>query len=192
VPNGYLKVNAPNLTDPQAKKLQGEWMRAHGGLMRRVAVLNATTEFHAINLDPQALQLAQMRDYSVVDWCLIFGVNPYMLGTTQDRSTYANVESRMTEFAEFTLLPWARRVESACDAELPRGSNMRINLDSLKRADTLARYQAHKIGLDAEFLTVDEVRDMEDRPAMPVEQADEAVAAAAEAARLRLVGGAPT
>jgi HK97 family phage portal protein len=166
VPSGYLKVTAPALTRDKARELSSDWMRQHGGTLKRIAVLNSTTEFHPLQLDPQAMQLAQMRDYSTLDLALIFGIPPYMLGLAADNSTYANVESRMIEFAQFSLLPWARRAESALDAEFPRGTSLKINLDALRRADTETRYKAHKIGLDAKFLTVEEVRDMEDLPPM--------------------------
>jgi phage portal protein BeeE len=194
VPNGYLKVNAPNLTRPKAQQLQRDWMGAHGGPLKRIAVLNATTEFHAIQLDPAALQLAQMREYSALDWCMIFGVNPYMLGLRSgDSNTYANIESRMTELAQFTLLPWAARFESSSDAELPRGTELKIEMAGILRADTLARYQAHRIGLtEPAFLTVEEVREMEDRPSMPVEAEIEAAESAEELARLAAQqGGVP-
>lgn len=166
IPAGYLKVNAPNLTREKAREVQAEWMRGHGGIMKKVAVLNAVTEFHPLELDPQAMQLAQMRDYSTLDIAMIFGIPPYMLGLASDRSTYANVESRMIEFAQFSLLPWARRAESGLDAEFARGTSLKINLDALRRADTETRYKAHKIGLDAGFLTIEEVREMEDLPPM--------------------------
>jgi HK97 family phage portal protein len=166
IPAGYLKVNAPQLTREKAREVQADWMRGHGGIMKKVAVLNATTEFHPLELDPQAMQLAQMRDYSTLDIAMIFGIPPYMLGLASDRSTYANVESRMIEFAQFSLLPWARRAESGLDAEFARGTSLKINLDALRRADTETRYKAHKIGLDAGFLTIEEVREMEDLPPM--------------------------
>jgi HK97 family phage portal protein len=166
IPAGYLKVNAPQLTRDKARDIQADWMRGHGGTLKKIAVLNATTEFHPLQLDPQAMQLAQMRDYSTLDIAMIFGIPSYMLGLATDRSTYANVESRMIEFAEFSLLPWARRAESSLDAEFARGTSIKINLDSLRRADTETRYKAHKIGLDAGFLTKDEVREMEDLPPM--------------------------
>src|SRR5690606_6520102 len=40
---------------------------------------------------------------------------------------------------------------------------VKANLDFLLRADTKTRYEAHKIGIDAGFLTVDEARGLEDR-----------------------------
>jgi HK97 family phage portal protein len=190
-PSGYLKVTAPQLTGPKAKELQNDWDRAHGGITRRTAVLNATTEFHKLQLDPVALELAKMRDYSTLDIALIFGVPPYMLGLVQASDTYANVESRMIELARFTLLPWSRRAEDAYDAELPRGTDMKVNMDSLLRGDTLARYQAYKLGVDGDWLTEDEIRALEDRPPMEAQREVEAIAARRGLRVVDATGGGP-
>jgi HK97 family phage portal protein len=164
IPAGYLKVNQPDLTQTAADDLKARWEAAHSGRMRRIAVLNAVTEFHELSIDPQALQLLEMRRYSLLDIALMFGVPAWLLGLPGDSSTYANVESRFIEFAQFTLLTWARRWEAAIDAVLPRGTSMKVNLDSLRRADTATRYAAHKIGIEAGFLDPEEVREMEDLP----------------------------
>jgi len=153
-------------------------MRQHGGPRKKIAVLNATTDFHALGLDPAALQLAQMRDYSLLDIALMFGVPPWFLGIRTDSNTYANITSRMIELAEFTLLPWGRRIESSLDAEFPRGTEMRVNMDGLRRADTLTRYQAHEIALRSKFMTVEEVRDLENLPPLPAETSAPQAAAA--------------
>ena len=87
-----------------------------------------------------------------------------MLGVPGDSSTYANVESRMIELRTFTLLPWERRIESTLDAQLPRGTGLRIRWDGLLRADTTTRYEAYKNAIDAGFMTVDEIRALEDLP----------------------------
>jgi phage portal protein BeeE len=73
----------------------------------------------------------------------------------------------------FTYLPWAARIEAVLDAQIPRGTSVKIALDALARADTKTRYDGHKIALEAGFLTVDEVRALEDRPPL---QPDEVVA----------------
>jgi HK97 family phage portal protein len=190
IPNGYLKVNSPNITDVQARKLQRDWMSRHGGARKAIAVLNATTEFHDLQLNPQSMQLAQMRDFGILDWALVFGIPPWFLGVTTARDTYSNVESRFIELGQFTLLPWTRRMESGVDAELPRGTDLKINLSGLMRPDTLARYQAHRIALtEPAFMTVDEVRELEDRPPMPAELDIEAAEAEAAQARLRMLPG---
>ena len=167
VPNGYLQVTAPDLTQDAADKLKETWWKAHGGTRKQIAVLNATTNFVPLQFDAQAVELIELRRYSLLDVALMFGVPPYMLGLPSDSATYANVENRMTEFGQFTLLPWTRRIEDAIDNELPLGTELRINLDALRRADTATRYAAHKTGLEAGFLTVSDVRDMEDLPELP-------------------------
>jgi len=62
VPAGFLKVSAPGLTQEQADKLKSAWMNAHGVDRRSIAVLNATTEFQAVNISPVDAQLSQTDD----------------------------------------------------------------------------------------------------------------------------------
>jgi HK97 family phage portal protein len=169
VPAGYLKVNQPNLTPEQAADLKSRWMVQHGGTQRSIAVLNATTEFHPIALSPVDAELGAAREWGLRDIALAFGVPPYMLGIPGDSATYANVESRMIELRTFTLLPWIRRIESTLDAQLPRGTSLKVATDATLRADTLTRYQAYSVGLTGGWLTVDEIRAMENRPPLPVQ-----------------------
>jgi HK97 family phage portal protein len=165
IPAGYLKVTAPDLEQTEADRLKRRWWEAHGGPDRRIAVLNATTDFHPLQIDPQALQLAELLRLSAWEICLVYGIPPYKLGISMgSTNTYANVESQAIEYVQDALLPWARRVESAFDAVLPWGTNLRLNLDSLRRADTKTRYDAYAVGLSNGFLTVDEVRDKENLP----------------------------
>lgn len=167
VPAGYLKVNAPNLTQTQSDNLKAEWMKRHGSGTRSIAVLNATTEFHPIAVSPIDAELGKAREWSIRDIALAFGVPPYMLGVPGDQSTYANVESRMIELRTFTLLPWMRRVESTLDAQLPRGTSVKIAADATLRGDTASRYAAYSVALAGGWLTIDEIRAMENKPPLP-------------------------
>ena len=165
IPAGYLQVTAPDLTQVEADDLKAKWWAAHGGRDRRIAVLNATTEFHPLQLDPQALQLAELMRLSAWEVALIYGIPPYKLGISMgSNNTYANIESASIDYVQDALLPWARRTESAFDAILPWGTSLKLNLDSLRRADTKTRFDAYAVGLTNGFLTVDEVRDREDLP----------------------------
>jgi HK97 family phage portal protein len=168
VPAGYLKSSAPSLTQDDADALKARWLAQHGGGKRSIAILNATTEFHAVSISPIDAQLTAAREWSTRDMALAFGVPAYMLGVPGDSSTYANVESRMVEFQKFTLLPWQRRIESTLDAQLPRGTSLKVRSDGLLRADTATRTTYYKEMLAAGVLTVDEVRELEDRPPLGV------------------------
>jgi phage portal protein BeeE len=69
------------------------------------------------------------------------------------------------------LNPWVRRIESCLDAEFPAGTSVKIATAGLERADTTTRYNAYKTALDAGWMTVDEVRALEDLPPLG-DQAD--------------------
>jgi len=56
---------------------------------------------------------------------------------------------------------------------LVRGQQAKFNYDSLLRTDTLSRYQAHAIAIGSGFLTVDEVRAMEQREALDLDAENE-------------------
>lgn len=163
VPAGYLRSSQPNLNEEQATKLKERWMAQHGS-RRSIAVLNSTTEFHPVSISPVDAQLSTAREWSLRDVALAFGVPAYQLGVPGDSATYANVESRMIEFRMFTLLPWMRRAEACLDAQLARGTSLKIMSDGVLRADTKSRTDAYKTAIESGWLTIDEVRALEDRP----------------------------
>jgi phage portal protein BeeE len=87
-----------------------------------------------------------------------------MVGVAMDGNsmTYSNVTQDSIQFVRYTLRPWLSRVEQALSMLLPRGQNARFILDDMLRADTATRYAAYETGLRAGFLTINEVRTMED------------------------------
>ena len=168
VPAGYLKTSTPNITAEQAQALKDRWMTQHGG-RRSIAVLNATTEFHALTWSPVDVAAADFSRISLNQVALMFGIPSYMLGAPTDSSTYANVESRQLELYQQTWLPWIRRIEDVLDAQLPRGTRVKVEIDAILRADTKTRYESYAIALSNGFLTVDEVREFEGRAPLPQE-----------------------
>jgi phage portal protein BeeE len=67
-------------------------------------------------------------------------------------------------------MPYIQRIEQAFTEYLPRGQFAKMNVDALLRPDTKTRYETHKIALDSGFLTVDEVREFENRE--PIAETD--------------------
>jgi HK97 family phage portal protein len=173
VPAGVLKSEAPDLTQDEATRLKAAWMSAHGSGSRSIAVLNATTTFTPLSLPPEDAQFLGTQQFSLLEQALMVGVPPNFVGASSgDSMTYSNIESRFIELGRFSLLPWARRAEDALERYLPRGQRVRFVLDGLYRSDTKTRYEAHAIALAAGFMTVDEVRALENLapaaiPAMP-------------------------
>jgi phage portal protein BeeE len=80
----------------------------------------------------------------------------------------------------FTLLPWAARIEDVLSAQLPGQQSLKIKLDGLMRADTITRFQAYAAAITAGFMSIDEVRALEDMPPHADLNAAAAVAVPAE------------
>ena len=121
--------------------------------------------YKPLSFTPADLELIDARRYSAGQICTLFGVPPHMVGVagaSGNSLTYSNVNQDSIHFTRYTLRPWLSRVEQALSTLLPRGQNARFIVDDLLRADTLERYQAYQVGLAAGFLTVDEIRKMED------------------------------
>lgn len=170
VPNGYIKVTQPGLTQPAADALKSAWLAAHGSA-RSIAVLNATTEFHPIAWSLSDLAAVEMGAFTDKDIAHAFGMSAHYLDVPGDSSTYANVQDRVIDFRTFTLLPWARLVETALESWLPVGTTMKIKLEGLERANLTTRDTSYVARLGAGIMTVDEVRELEDLPPLPQEQA---------------------
>jgi HK97 family phage portal protein len=177
VPNGYLKSTKPDLNEAAAKKLKDAWMRAHGGDRKSIAVLNATTDFKPLELDPQTTAFLDLKRLEAWEVAQMFGVPPSKLGINMGQSnTYQNLEADNAAFVQDSLLPVARKFEAAIDSLLPYGTTLKIDFRQVLRGDTTSRYAAYATALSAGFLTLDEVRDAEDLPPLPT--ADEPAAPA--------------
>ena len=162
IPYGYIKSSQPRMDDVQAESLRDKWMQQHGQSGRRkIAVLNATTDFVPLTITPLDAQLSDARTWSLRDIAMAFGIPPYMLGVSGDTSTYANVEGRHREYLTFTLLPHIRKIESTLEAQLPRGTKMRVETAGFERADTMTRANVYKTLIESGVMTRDEARERE-------------------------------
>lgn len=167
VPAGYLKVNQPDLTREQAEALQTRWMAAHGGQMKKIAVLNAVTEFHPLALDANTVALIDMLKITAWEICAMFSVPTSKIGLSlSDSMTYNNMQDDDSRFVKDTLRVWVDRFEKAITNRLPQGTYMKVNLDSYLRGNTSDRFAAYALALDPDkgWMTTDEVRALEELP----------------------------
>ena len=171
-PSGVLSTDQ-KLTADQAKTVAAEWRAAHGD-HRKTAVLAAGLKFAPISINPDESQFLDAQKFTVAQVARVFGVPPEMIGSESGGSlTYANVESRGLDFLRYSIQPWLIRLEVALSELLPRNQTVKFNANGLLRATTRERYEAHKIALDAGFLTIDEVRALEDlQPLQPAQPYD--------------------
>lgn len=162
LPSAVIKSSNPDLSQDEADALKSAWMAMYSARNRQPAVLNASTDFEVLSSNAQESQLIEAQQQSLVEAANILGLPAYYLGAPNSSRTYSNVEQENLQLVRWSIQPIAERIEQAMSDLLVRGQYAKFNYDSLLRTDTLTRYQAHKIALEAGFLTVDEVREYED------------------------------
>jgi HK97 family phage portal protein len=162
-PTAVIKSGNPDLTQEEADALKTAWLSMYSGRNRQPAVLNSTTDFEILSSNAQESQLIESQIQGLTEAANILGLPAYYLGAPNSSRTYANVEQENLQLVRWSIQPIAERIEQALSELLVRGQTAKFNYDTLLRTDTLSRYQAHAVGLTNGFLTVDEVRDMENR-----------------------------
>lgn len=173
VPTGLLKSSNPDLTGDEAAELKAAWLASQG--TRTVAVLNATTEFQPLAWTPEDMEMIAARKFSLNEAELLFGLPVGWLGGSDSSRKYANMSQDDLALLKYTLGGHVARFEQTLTLHFPRGTCVKANLDWLLRPDTLSRYQAHAIaGGGKPWLTVDEIRAIEDLGPMPEEPEPEA------------------
>lgn len=164
MPSYVIKSDNPDLTEDESNLLKLKWMEHYGGKSRVPAVLNASTDIEPLTANANDSQLVEARNMAVADSSNIVGVPGSYLNAPNTSRTYTNTESQAIEYLRTSIAPLTTRIEAAFTDYLPRGQAAKFSYDSLLRADTLTRYQAHKLALESGFLTVDEIRELENRP----------------------------
>ncbi len=160
-PSGILQTGH-SIDAQQAAALQARWISSRRN-NRLPAVLSGDMTYTPVSIAPEESQFIESRHLSVSDVARIYGVPPEMIaGHSGGSLTYANLENRALDFLRYTISPWLVRLEYALTSLLPRNQYVKFNAGALLRTDTKTRYEAHSIGLAAGFLTIDEVRSLED------------------------------
>lgn len=161
-------IEAPGqMTREQMRDLRDAWVSAHGGVNRShlPGVLTNGASWKPVTITAEQAQFLQTRRYTDAQIAgQLFRIDPTMLGIPVEGTslTYNNVESRGIHLARHTLMPWVVRVERALGRLLPQPQFAKLNMDGLMRADLSTRYASYATGLSNGFLTVGEVRELED------------------------------
>lgn len=164
-----------NLTPEQAQGAKEAFVRATKG--REPAVMGAGLRHEQIQISPTDSQFLDSQRFTVEQIARIYGVFPEMIGAATSGSsvTYANREQRAADWLTYGLLPYLVPVEEALSSLVPRPQRVKANVSAVLRSDLKTRYESYAVALTNEFLSVDEVRGLEDLPPMPVDDDDDVV-----------------
>lgn len=171
-PGGIL--TSPGALSGQAvSNLRQAWEGGHSGKGKhhRVAIMDNGLQWQSIGISPQDSQLIESQKFSVVEIARVFRV-PLNLIMDYERSTYSNVTEQNRSFLTHTLQPWLTRIEQAMSKALLTESEKEKYLiehltQGFLRADTKTRYESYKIAIESGFMTLNEVRQLENMNALP-------------------------
>lgn len=166
-PSALLK-SSKELNAEQAQMLKDAWYASLTG-RRSMMVTTKDLEYEAISVKAEESQFLATIRATQVDICMSMGVPPEMLGiaTSGQSVTYANRDGRMLDVLTTTLNPRLVVIQEALSSVLPGPQFVRFNTGALLRSDLSTRYTSYVNAAKVGLLTVNEMRELEDRPPFP-------------------------
>ena len=159
-----------NLSPDQAKNLVDGFDARHKGFRKshKTGVLSGGAKYVQTTMENDRAQFIDSRRMAVEDVARAFNIPPHLLGLP-GTNTYSSVEQNNIAFVTHTLRPIVQKLESAFTplmASEPGGATafIKFTLDGLLRGDANSRFTAYSTGLQAGYLTINDIRRLEDLP----------------------------
>jgi len=129
-------------------------------------VLENGGELTKVGMSNEDSQFIESRQFSVEEIARIFRVPPVMIGHPTNTMTYASAEQLFLSFANYTIAPWCKRLEQSMNRYLLTDKERKeyffeFNMAGLLRGDLAGRYQAYAVARQWGFMSVNEIRSLE-------------------------------
>lgn len=157
-------------------RILDQWGNKYGGMdnAKKVAMLQEGMTFKPISMTNVDADITNILKLSGSDVARIYKV-PLPMVNDLDKANYNTIEQLLIQFVVFCLLPWVKRHEQSMmrDFLLPKDRReyfVEFNLSGLLRGDQKSRYEAYAIGRQWGWLSVNDIRRLENMP--PVQGGD--------------------
>ncbi|MGH7426530.1 MAG: phage portal protein [Candidatus Methylomirabilales bacterium] len=162
---GYIQAEV-DLTDEEAAKVKQRWRERVAGVVRsyEVAVLATGLKYMPATIPPKDAQWIEARQFGVQEIARLYGIDPdHLMENSSTGNT--NTEQRAINLVKFAFPQWITRVEKRMSVHLaPRATFVEFSVDALLRGDALSRAQVYTAALGGGWMTINEVRDLENLP----------------------------
>ncbi len=162
-PSGALTL-AGRPDEPTMRALRTQLEQRYSGTdnARRVLLLTDGATWQQISVSPEDAEVLASRRFTVEELCRLFQVPPPLV---QDYShgTFTNSAQAGLWFGQFSLAPWARKIEAEFSRSVFTADDheLEIDLSGLMRGDYAERWRAHEIAVKNNILDANEVREVE-------------------------------
>lgn len=171
-PGVYLE-HPGKLGDKAYERLLGSWNATHQGLANshRATILEEGMKLETVGVPPEDAQFLETRNFQVEEIARIYRVPLHLVGDLR-RATFSNIEEMSINYVIYSLLPWATCWEQAITRDLigPLERNSicaRFLLAGLLRGDQATRYASYAQGRQWGWLSVNDIRRLEDMNEIP-------------------------
>lgn len=154
-------------------RILDQWGNKYGGMdnAKKVAMLQEGMTFKPISMTNVDADITNILKLSGSDVARIYKV-PLPMVNDLDKANYNTIEQLLIQFVVFCLLPWVKRHEQSMmrDFLLPKDRReyfVEFNLSGLLRGDQKSRYEAYAIGRQWGWLSVNDIRRLENMPPVP-------------------------
>ncbi|PXY17353.1 hypothetical protein BA062_37725 [Prauserella flavalba] len=164
--------NADPANDDEVKQILDDWRKARRA--RSTAYVPASLQYETVDVpSPADLQLAQLQRQATVEIANALGLDAEDLQVSTTTRTYQNAVDRRRDRINDVLAPYMRAITDRLSMNdvTARGQAVGFNLDEYMRANPTERWTTYQTGLTNGVVSVQEVREMEGLPAVPVEPA---------------------
>ena len=175
-PSGILE-HPGKLSGVNAKgNIRNSFEKEHQGLTKahRLMILEEGMKYHQVGLSQEDSQYLQTRNFQGIEICRIFNIPPIMVGLENKSSTYASAEQFFLSFEKHTIRPelvgWEQRFRKELFDEDDIEHFAEFLVTGLLRGDIASRYNAYSIGRNGGWLSVDDIRELENMNPLPDEQ----------------------
>ena len=165
---GGILEHPGKLSKDAQDRLKESVDRQATGLSRahRTLLLEEGMKWVSTMIDPEKAQFLGIRQFQLGEAARILRIPPHLLYDLS-RATFTNIEHQSIDVVVFTLLPWARRWEARLDKQLVSVKMQntiytKFALEGLLRGDTQTRYAAYTQARTAGWLSVNDIRELED------------------------------
>ena len=162
----YLKTTK-RLGAEGRKNFREGWRDLHGDPRNfEPPILEDDMDIHTLGMNNEDAQFLESRKFSAYELCQFMGVPPHLVFLL-DRATWANTELQGIDFLTVHLNPYLVRIEQGLQSLMGDGYFCEFLRDAVVRGDLASRYTAYNTGIQAGFLTRNEVRAKENMDPLP-------------------------
>lgn len=165
---GYWKA-PEGLSDQARKNMETSLKGALGGPnQHRTIVAEEGLEHVTVNIPNDKAQFLETKKHDAIEIARIYSVPPHKIKSLEN-ATFSNIEQQAIEFVVYSLAPWLTAFESSLKTLIGLDNNVfaEFNVLGLLRGDTKARFESYAIARQWGWMSVDDIRALENSNPLP-------------------------